>query len=130
MSMWLTLTRVGPEVSAAPDPAAGGTDEVGYELGVVTELAEARAGGEPGSFWTQRTWLARAAGIGADTLAADGAQAPAWRLTPGAVDEIARGLAAEAAATEAGPYANLLRAFADFYAEAAAERQAVIGRLS
>jgi hypothetical protein len=151
MSMWLSLARISPgvfetlgsrheligpvltdpDVLTALDPAASPADLVGYQLEVVIELAEAHAGGEPGSFWTQGTWLARAVGVGAEPFHSDGAHAPVWHLIPSAVREVAQGLAIEAnAATGAGSYAALLRAFAAFYATAAGEGRTVLGRVA
>jgi hypothetical protein len=136
--MWLNYAKVTPEalssLKKSPklveglffDSAVGAVagfepdkDVFGEDYRMITEVAEAMAGGE--SFYEQETWLTRAMGHGmGEEVAYEFCYGPGFCFSAEQVQQIANGLS-----KEDDPFG-----VSDFFAEAARQGRAVVGGVS
>lgn len=106
------------------------TDTSGHAFSALCQAAAAYAHMD---FWHQDTWLTRATGAGSELLGYACPYGSAWYLSPRRVSQIAEGLASEVGPARAAGdpgYAEIVRSFAVFYAEAAREGKVVVGGMN
>ncbi|MFJ5136068.1 hypothetical protein [Streptomyces sp. NPDC088707] len=145
MSTWLTLTKIEPalveQVLDGRGPLVRGSrgDSFACDHRIIDAVAEGRAEVEMGAAdWTRAyPWLATSVGHGCAVVKERGpGDASGFVLTPDEVCRVAEGLVAEgwttrsAAAWAAGGQDRGLEDLGPFFAAAAAEEKAVVGKIS
>ncbi|MDX2564513.1 hypothetical protein PV371_33350 [Streptomyces sp. TX20-6-3] len=145
MSTWLTLTKIEPALieqvleGRGPLVRDSGGDSFACDYRIIDAVAEGRAEVETGaSDWTSvYPGLAASVGHGCAVVHERGlGDASGFVLTPEEVCRVAEGLVAEgwttrsAAAWAAGRQERGLEDLGPFFAAAAAEEKAVVGKLS
>ncbi|MEV7372918.1 hypothetical protein AB0O51_18805 [Streptomyces sp. NPDC090301] len=145
MSMWLTLTKIEPsfieQIVEGREPLVHVSTEDTYacDYRILDAVAEGRAEVETGAadWMTVYPWLARSAGHGCAAVNEHGlGDVSGFVLTPDEVCRVAEGLVTEgwasknAAAWAAGSKDRGLEDLGPFFAAAAVEQKAVVGKVN